>query len=287
MLCTHCRHFEATAGDGLCDICIVATAAPHRPGSARRFAGSQRSGSSQPPAAQLRSPVGLAQATVVMLAVSAAAGLFSLYSVLSAYGLVSDIAAGAFEAVDQDDLDLADRLLVVAGRLQFVLEIATAVVFVCWFHRVRVNAEVFGPQEHRMRRGWAVWGWFVPVVNLWFPRRVAADIWDASAPLPTLSLADGTRMPSSSHLLLNSWWLTWVAAALTDRLSGRSVRSADTPAELREAMGMLGVAEVLWVVAAVLAVLFVRRLTRMQDDKARRGPLVAAAARPAPNHPVP
>jgi hypothetical protein len=172
-------------------------------------------------------------------------------------------------------MDEADRLLVISGGLQFMLEIATAVVFIRWFHRMRVNAEVFGPQEHRMRRGWAIWGWFVPVANLWLPRRVAADIWDASAPLPTLSLEDGTRMPSSPHYLLNSWWCLWAAAAVTDRLSSQSVRRADTPAELREAIGLMGVAEVLYVTAAVLAVLFVRRLTRMQDEKAQHGPLRA------------
>jgi len=199
-----------------------------------------------------------------------------VYSVFPAYALVSDLADGALETVTADRMNEADRLLVVSGGLQFMLEIATAVVFICWFHRVRVNAEVFAPHDHRMRRGWAIWGWFVPVVNLWFPRRVATDIWDASAPLPTLSLQDGTRT-SSSHHLLNSWWCLWVAAAVTDRLSSRSVRSADTPAELREAIGLMGVAEVLYVAAAVLAVLFVRRLTRMQDEKALRGPVAPVA----------
>ncbi|WP_369248737.1 DUF4328 domain-containing protein [Streptomyces sp. R41] len=265
MLCTHCRHFEATAGDGLCDLCIVRTA-------------DTRTGGSSGSAAQLRSPIGLGQATVVMLVVCAAAGLFGLYSVFPSYEILSAVTDGAYQDISGQKMDEADRLLAISGGLQFMLEIATAVVFICWFHRVRVNAEVFAPQDHRMRRGWAIWGWFVPVVNLWFPRRIAADVWDASAPLPTLSLEDGTRMPSSPHHLLNSWWSIWAAAAVTDRLAGQSVRRADTPAELREAIGLLGVSEVLFVAAAVLAILFVRRLTRMQDEKALRGPGVPVAA---------
>ncbi|WP_327431161.1 DUF4328 domain-containing protein [Streptomyces sp. NBC_01236] len=264
MLCTHCRRVEATAGDGLCDVCIVATANP-------------RPGSSSGTPAQLRSPVGLGQATVVMLVVSAAAGLFALYSILPSYDILSAVSDGAYQDTSGEKLDEADRLLNLAGHLQFILEIATAVVFICWFQRVRVNAEVFGPQDHRMRRAWVVWGWFVPVANLWIPRRIAADIWDASAPLPTLSLGDGSRMPSSPHSLLNSWWGLWAAAAVTDRLSSQSMRRADTPDELRSALGLMGVSEVLWITSAVLAVMFVRRLTRMQNEKALRGPAARVA----------
>ncbi|MFC9283409.1 DUF4328 domain-containing protein [Streptomyces collinus] len=47
----------------------------------------------------------------------------------------------------------------------------------------RANAEVFAPSKHTKSRGWAAWGWFCPVVNLWFPRRITLDIRDASGRL--------------------------------------------------------------------------------------------------------
>ncbi|MHC8561992.1 DUF4328 domain-containing protein [Streptomyces albidoflavus] len=58
---------------------------------------------------------------------------------------------------------------------------ASIVVFLVWFRRGRVNAEVFDPYGHTLRRGWAVGSWFVPFANLWLPRRVAVDTWRASA----------------------------------------------------------------------------------------------------------
>ncbi|MFI0902108.1 DUF4328 domain-containing protein [Streptomyces sioyaensis] len=54
-----------------------------------------------------------------------------------------------------------------------------------WFHRARVNAEVFAPEYHEKARGCAIWGWSVPVVNLWFPRRVAIDILAAAPRRPS------------------------------------------------------------------------------------------------------
>ncbi|MFE9498788.1 DUF4328 domain-containing protein [Streptomyces collinus] len=57
--------------------------------------------------------------------------------------------------------------------------------------------------RHTNSRGWAICGWFCPVVNLWFPRRVALDTWDAGAawadrPGPVFGQALGCGRPGCS-----------------------------------------------------------------------------------------
>lgn len=86
-------------------------------------------------------------------------------------------------SVTAQEIDQADSLYGASGIVQLVATLATAAVFVIWFHRTRVNAEVFAPEYHAKKRAWAIWGWFVPVVNLWFPRRIATDSSQAKAPL--------------------------------------------------------------------------------------------------------
>ena len=39
-----------------------------------------------------------------------------------------------------------------------------SILFVVWFYRARINAERHGYWQRRAR-GWAFWGWIVPIVN--------------------------------------------------------------------------------------------------------------------------
>lgn len=59
--------------------------------------------------------------------------------------------------------------------------IVVVAMFVVWFYRARVNAEGNGWPQRRSP-AWAIAGWIVPVVFLWFPFQIMADIWRAGLP---------------------------------------------------------------------------------------------------------
>ncbi|MEU9366088.1 DUF4328 domain-containing protein [Streptomyces avermitilis] len=220
----------------------------------------------------LRSPVGLGRATTALLGVVIAADVFAVVADFNMYDVSGALADGELGAGMQDKADRADALYAAAGVAQVIALIATMVVFLVWFYRVRVNAEVFAPDRQSKSRGWAIGGWFVPVANLWFPRRVALDIWDASGP-DALWDGDLAVAPSPSHARVNAWWTVWIVSLLADRLASTAYRSAETAPEIHEAAGQMLFSDAADMVAAALAILFVLRLTRMQDEKARRGPV--------------
>lgn len=220
-----------------------------------------------PPAHQgvLRSPKGLATALTWLLGAATAVHLFSA-------------GAGAYEqswlqgfAPDThfDDLEfgLSPALTILAGVLQLLTVLPTVVVFLIWFHRVRSNGEVFRPDSFTLSRGWAIGAWFVPVANLFLPYRIARQTWRAS----TQRGPDGSDRPAPAALL-TSWWVVWVVAAITGRVFTKIYMAAGTVDELLAA-GLLGIAaDLATVIAGVLAILFVRRLTAMQNTMATEGP---------------
>lgn len=220
------------------------------------------------PAAWLRSPIGLGWATVGGLALVIASDVFALWAGFVLYGLAGEFVDGDFTAVADGRADRADELYAAAGMVQTIALIAATVLFLCWFHRVRVNAEVFDPFGHRMKRGWAVGSWFTPVVNLWFPRRITVDIWEASAPW-------GARR---SLALVNTWWTFWILSLLAGRAAWSSYRKAESSWDLHGAAQQVMFADALDLVAAALAVALVLRLTRMQNEKALQGSAPAPAA---------
>ncbi|MFF4348141.1 DUF4328 domain-containing protein [Streptomyces sp. NPDC001530] len=212
--------------------------------------------------AWLRSPVGLGKATAVLLGVVIAADLFGIWADITMYDVTGALADGDIGEGVQRRADRADSLYSAAGYAQTITLVAAVVVYLIWFLRVRVNAEVFNPFGHSKARGWAGWGWFVPVVNLWFPRRVMLDIWDASTPT-------GTR---GSHGLVNAWWTLWIVGLIANRAGFTEYRKAETALELHDATSKVMFADVVDIAAAVLAILVVLRLTRMQNETALRGP---------------
>ncbi|MFD8674825.1 DUF4328 domain-containing protein [Streptomyces seoulensis] len=217
MICASCHSTEAVTGETRCARC--APAVPF-----------------VPPGPPLRSPVGLGQATVVML------------------GLVG---AGDAVAIWADLASPSHRVGTVLNIAQGVLLLATAVVYLCWLWRVRVNAEVFDASSQSKARWLTIGGWFIPFVNFWFPRRIVLDAWDASAP----------QGRPSGHGPVDLWWTAWVAGLVADRLL-----RVESGAETRAVVDGIGL------VGAVLAALVVLRLTRMQSEKAAQGPSLPTTA---------
>ncbi|MFC9426512.1 MULTISPECIES: DUF4328 domain-containing protein [unclassified Streptomyces] len=256
MLCSQCRARAATTTEGHCAECAAA-----------RWSAGPR----------LASPVGLCTALVALFCAVIAADLFALLAGARVHGLMTDVVNEDFDAFTDEDLDRADLLYAASGMVQLATVVATAVVFLVWFHRVRKNAQVFDPGAQRMAPGWAIGGWFVPFANFVLPRRVAGDIWAAS----TLRGPDGAA-PRVSYALVNAWWTVWVCTLVLGRYASRMYDKAEEADEVREAAAALFAVDLLDIVAAVLALLFVRKLTRMQHAKATGAPVPFPAAEAGP-----
>ncbi|MFD8011888.1 DUF4328 domain-containing protein [Streptomyces sp. NPDC058955] len=202
----------------------------------------------------LRNPRGLATALTVLLGLDV---LLCLLSAASEGWLLADplAAAEAFAGVEAGGLALLAFAFALTG-------IATVVVFIVWFHRVRLNAGLFAPDTQTRTDGWAIGAWFIPLANLWLPRQIAVEIWRASRQDPYA--ADGAR----ELTLLNSWWTCFVVGVVLDRLSSSLYDRAETLDALTTAAAWSLAGYGFVVAAGVLAILFVRRLTSMQHTKA-------------------
>ncbi len=262
MLCANCGTEKVTTGEGLCDGCVIAAATSEPPPPAPAVP------LSTGPAAAPRSPVGLSYAVTALLCAIVAADCFALFVSFRARGQWGGLASEGFSYIATAELERTETLLLWSSLVYAPVLVATAVVFLVWFFRVRRNAEVFAPDLQRRGPGWAIGTWFIPVANLWMPRGVAVDIWAASRRDP-YGLETAMR---DRKLVLDLWWTAWVASLLFGRFAVKSYEKAEEPTAIRDALDRLIVADLLDIAAAVLAILFVRALTRMQHLKATAGP---------------
>lgn len=259
MLCSTCRTRPPVTADGRCALCAQSAGpagapAPHAPAFTA-------------PRQWPRSPDTLAKSVVVLLAVVAVADLLAVAADLNIRSLFDGVPDKGFVAVEEAEADRADMFYAGAGVLQILTTVATAVAFLMWFWRVRANAEIFDASVQPMRPGWTIGGWFVPVAGLWLPRRIAGGIWAASGG----TNADGTWR-DVSRTPMNLWWGAWLLSLLVGRYASGKYDRAESAQEIASAASQMVVADLLDVVAAVFAVLFVRKLTRMQGERAALGP---------------
>jgi hypothetical protein len=184
---------------------------------------------------------------------------------VSRIGLASRM-LGADRVADSE-LTSSDSVMQLTGVLEVGVLAACAALFLRWLHRVVANGPALGGRELRYTPDWAVGWWFVPVLNLVRPFQVVAEAWIVSARDPGASLG----------LLLPTWWGLSVLGVVVSRLL--VVRSGgDTLPGLRTEAIIEMTASLVLIVAALLCVVMVRRLTERQELKHLAPPAPQTAA---------
>lgn len=199
------------------------------------------------------------------LAASVLVGLVAVGNVVTAaadwvkYTTVRDYRNGAASA---RELDTVDKLNVVVNTPVALLMLVTGVVFIIWAYTARINAERLTPaNEHRRSRVWVWLGWFVPVVNFWFPKQVIDDIWRASDPAQ-----QGVPLQQrAKHRLTTLWWTAFVLMWLLDRAYLRSFREGVMTTDSFRNVAILSLlSAIAGAVAAFFVVQVVQRISDFQ-----------------------
>ncbi|MBB5934811.1 DUF4328 domain-containing protein [Streptomyces zagrosensis] len=225
---------------------------------------------------------GLSTALMVLFGVAIAALVLALIARGGQYSQLGDQLDG--KHVTRDEIEDADAFYLGMFVLSSLVMVAIAVVWAIWFRRLRLNAETFAPGQHRFTSGWAAGAWFTPVVNLWFPKQIANDIWRASSPQGPHSVPRG---------LLNAWWVTWISGGVIFGLAATRYSNAKNEAEesfhfitrnaaedAHSALALHMFGYVVTIASAILAILVVRQITGMQQQRALLPPQSGAGSDP-------
>jgi hypothetical protein len=215
-------------------------------------------------------PAKWAERSLIALIVLDVLGTVSAFFAYQLYGR---------DLITQDDLDRTDLREGLVALLTFAVFVGVIVFFIRWFRRSYRNLPALGATGLRYRSGWTIGSWFIPIVGLILPKRLANDIWRASDPdeRPDQgTLWHGDDVPA----LYQWWWGFFVVSSLVDNASFRAELAADDIDGYRRAAAVAIVSNLLDIVAAVLAVLVVRRTTNRQEARAARLAATAEALPP-------
>lgn len=217
-------------------------------------------------AGQLRGMRTLATAVMALIGIVAVLNLASIPNDLAYMSNIQDVIDGGFP--DVGELEDQEDMRGTFGALILVSLIAGGVLWIVWQQRARACAKGLGASGQRYGETMAALSWFIPFANLVIPKQVTNDLWRASDPAgpPAMHVEGRSVWP-----LIDVWWAVWIIGGVIGRFAFNA-DEPDTVDELDSYLSSLRVelgSTVLTVVAAVLAMLIVHRITQRIIERAQ------------------
>lgn len=115
---------------------------------------------------------------------------------------------------DASEAQTLDRITALLYWTSLALAVVTFVLFVTWLYRAhRSNAVDAAHLRHGS--GWAIGGWFVPILSLWRPAQMVQDVHRGAS-------QDHTDSP-----LVIVWWIAYLCSMFVANLGDNFVVPAD------------------------------------------------------------
>lgn len=146
------------------------------------------------------------------------------------------------------DLDRLEVLVTVAG---LAVLLVTGVLFIIWLFQAH-RSDAMDPADLNHASGWAIGGWFVPILSLWRPYGVVQDVHRA-----------GSDRQESTFVMV--WWLSFLVNQIATLAGSAAIPEPDVPDDqILDAMssyaGTMTVTSWIEIVAAVIAIVLVQRM---------------------------
>jgi hypothetical protein len=204
----------------------------------------------------------------VLLAVNVAVSLALIGSTIAEMDLIQRAQSGSPFSFDEVTAnDRRQQAISIGGVVALAI---AGIAWLVWQHRAHANLPALGAGKLRFTPGWAVGWWFVPFANLVRPPQVMSELIRASDPASGRPEQPDPKTPP----IIWVWWAIWVIGGLMTYAVSRI--STDDLDSLLTRDRVLIATEALHTIAAVLAIMIVRRVQKLQSERAERGAVSSA-----------
>jgi hypothetical protein len=204
-------------------------------------------------------------------AVAAAVGLWSSWQQLQ---LIQDLARGA--NIPDAVVEASDARQQLIGFAQLGLGLVSAVVFLMWTSAITKRLTQLGVTNMRYAPRWSVWGFIIPIVNLFRPYQVMSELWKASEVVPG---PDDPWAKKPTPLIVGVWFAILILDSIVGRLA--SSRTFDTIEQVTQIAWLTVLFDALGVVTAFVALRLVAEIDgrlRVSETRLANVPVAALPA---------
>jgi hypothetical protein len=207
-----------------------------------------------------------------MLGLGAVLALAALWSSWQQVQVVQDLAGGA--DIPDTVIEASDARQQLFAYAQIGLGIASAVVFLMWTSAHTKRLIALGVTNMRYAPKWSVWGFIIPIINLFRPYQVMSELWKASDVVP---MPDDPWVKKATPVIVYVWFGILVLDNVIGRLASRT--SFNTIEQVLQAAWLTALSDALGVATALIALRLVREIDerlRVSETRLAEAPLPAA-----------
>ncbi|WP_291725083.1 DUF4328 domain-containing protein [Bernardetia sp.] len=138
--------------------------------------------------------------------------------------------------------------------------------FLFWFRRAYKNIQIIG-YETRHRDGWAVGGFFVPIIGLYYPYNIMTEIWQKMK-----LTAEGNDI--KHHLwggIHGWWWFIWLLSFIVSYISFKTGVELTFSSQLHEPTWGTVFENIINCLDALFTILVVRALSETEKELREHG----------------
>jgi hypothetical protein len=157
--------------------------------------------------------------------------------------------------------EMTDFLTIGAAILKIIVLISSAVFFIMWFRRAYYNLHL-RESYCNYSEAQAAWSWFVPILSLFRPNEIMREMVERTSTM--LNLAE--QEVSKTRNIVLFWWMTWVIQNIASQIITRMYKVQNLPEEIIKANNAELAVLPIEIIAAVLAILVVKRYSKMEDQ---------------------
>jgi hypothetical protein len=185
--------------------------------------------------------------------------LLALGSAWAQHEMLVDVQRGAQLTTEQASAnDSRERLV---SRVALLFFVGTAIWWLIWQHRAYANLRLIGSRDTEYTPGWSVGYWFIPLINLYRPYQITAELFRRSEIQNGPDPIGGLSGPP----LIGVWWFVYLGWGATSRFIGTLAKDARTLPTLISATNVELTAHLLGIVVTVLALLVIGSIDRFQQ----------------------
>ena len=159
----------------------------------------------------------------------AVAGCLLIYALISLAGAVVALSQIALEpnkpavvARPTDILPAGEVLTLLIRVVLMAVALLSALFFLIWIYRAHRNLKALGATDLSYSPGWAVGGFFVPILNIVRPYQVISEIWKASAYRARRSRG-ASWIYESTPVFVTAWWGLWLFSGFLDFITATMI----------------------------------------------------------------
>jgi len=195
-----------------------------------------------------------------MFTLSIIIGIVAVVTGFSQYDLLTDVNNGV--NVSDSIIESNESLNTIVSIIQTAIAVITVIAFLLWFYKAHKNTALVSKQPLKYSPAWSVGGFFIPLINLVLPYKVAKEIWYASSD-NAYDFNQLNKKPMVGFIM--TWWLLFIFSSGASRLSSRLILKAEELKSFIEATISYIISDSLIILGSIAAIYFIKSVSNVQN----------------------